>query len=109
MKHHNYLDRPYVHHVPVGNSGSLLLALEPHTGQNNESRLACCLKNSQKNSADQDAGKVGCNGVACQNSPPADNVEGEVLCNGNSRNDPVCRIFDNEDRDVDTSDEPGIL
>jgi hypothetical protein len=58
MKHSNYLGRPYVHHVPVGNPGCLFLALEPHAGQNNERWLASRLKNSEEDSANQDGSKV---------------------------------------------------
>jgi hypothetical protein len=50
--------------VPVGDASCLLLSTVPDTGKNNKSRLAGGLKDTEKGSNYEQAGKVGAGGVA---------------------------------------------
>jgi hypothetical protein len=47
--------------------------------------------------------------MASQNSTPCDDAEAEIFRNRNAGNDVVLRIFDNQNGNVNTSREPGIL
>jgi hypothetical protein len=47
--------------------------------------------------------------VKGQNRTPEANVDTKVLANWDSLDDPVGRVFDREDSDVNTGSQPGVL
>ena len=47
--------------------------------------------------------------MECQNHTPEDDVDAQVFAEGDSLDDPICGVFDNEDSDVNTCGQPGVL
>ncbi len=95
-----------IHHVPVRHSRSLFLATVPHGRENNECRLAGGLEETKEGPNDNQAGKVGACGGAGKDGTPCNDAEAQILCDGNTSDDPVLWVFHDQDTNVDTSRQP---
>lgn len=103
--------RPGVHNsnLPPGNTVSLFLTSIPHGRDDNKRRLAYGLEETEQSSDGNEASEVFAGSVAGENGAPCDDTEREVLRYGHAGDEPVLRVFDDEDRDVDTGREPAEL
>lgn len=95
--------------IPVGHGRRLLFSLVPHTGQQDEGWLAAGLKDTQQGTQDDHVREALANGMQSQHGTPETNVDAQVLGNRNTLDNPVGRVFDDQDGDVDTGGEPGVL
>lgn len=98
-----------VHHVPVGDGVGLLLTLVPHGREQDKGRLTAGLEDTQQRADNHQAGEVVAGRVESQDHTPQANVDAEVFADGNALDDPVGWVFDDQDSDVDTGGEPGVL
>lgn len=95
--------------VPVCHGSCLLLSFIPHRRQCNEDRLTTGLKDTQQGTDRDQSGEVVASSVKGQNRAPEANVDTKVLANWDPLDDPVGRVFDCEDSDVNTGSQPGVL
>jgi hypothetical protein len=95
--------------VPICNCSCLLLSLIPHGRQHDENRLATGLEDTQQGTDGDQSSEVVASSVKGQNSTPQANVDTQVLANRDSLDNPIGRVFDCEDSDVNTGCQPGVL
>jgi hypothetical protein len=95
--------------IPVGYGRRLLLSLVPHTGQQDEGWLAAGLKDTQQGPQHDHVREILASRMQSQHRTPETNVDAQVLGNRNTLDNPVGRVFDDQDSDVDTGGEPGVL
>ena len=98
-----------IHHVPVSDGCCLLRSLVPHAGKHKERGLTDSLEDTKKGAYCKNAGEVLACSMECQGRSPKDDVEREVFCDWYALNEPVGRIFNRQDSDVDTCRKPLVL
>jgi hypothetical protein len=84
----------------------LFLTTVPNRRQDDKAWLASGLEDTEECSHDDKACKVFAGGMTSQAGSPGNDAEGEVFCNGDSGDEPVLRVLDDEDGEVDTGCKP---
>ncbi len=100
---------PAIHHVPVCDCCGLLFALVPHAAHDQEGRLADSLKDAEQGPQCHKRREVLRDSVQRKDGAPQANVQAEILANRDSLNGPIGWVFDDQDCNVNTGRQPGIL
>lgn len=92
--------------LPVRNTSGLFLSTIPHAREDDKGRLARRLEDAEERAGNDEAGKVLAGGVAGERGAPGDDAEAEVLCYGDTGEDVVLGVLDDENGEVNTCCEP---
>lgn len=84
-------------------------SLIPHAREHNERRLAHSLEDAKQSSNDKNAGEIGTGCMQREHSSPEHDVDGQILGDGDTLDDPIGRIFDDENGNIDACCEPLVL
>lgn len=98
-----------VHHVPICDDLCLFRTFVPDGAHDEERRLADGFENTKQSTDTDQSRKTEAKSMASENGTPCENVETKVLCDRHTLDDPVGRIFDNQDSNVNTRSEPAPL